>query len=284
VFLVDEKASDSSPSGHRERLRQRFGENPSQLTDAQRLELLLTFAIPRRDVAPLATTLIDRFGSLDALFQADRSALTAISGVGDQSAALIQLVGLLRGQALRPANGSSPASPPLPNGEPVTLFGAPASAKAPSKSRTTPRPATPKSDVQTLPVKPPAAPRKIGMPKRRRSGLFSAGVFGDAARLVQKIPLDADPDAARKFLQNNGLHYSSATTRNRYASYIVTRLFPAKQVDTVTGRAKPATDGRAKTGHFEAQEIRALPLSPGSRREQADRWRISSRWRKSRQS
>ena len=52
-------ASDApSPhAGHRARLRQRLLEAPADLSEAEILELLLSYAIPRRDVAPLADSL-----------------------------------------------------------------------------------------------------------------------------------------------------------------------------------------------------------------------------------
>jgi DNA repair protein RadC len=50
--------------GHRERLRQRFREGGgTALADYELLELILFQAIPRRDVKPLAKSLIDRFGN-----------------------------------------------------------------------------------------------------------------------------------------------------------------------------------------------------------------------------
>ena len=50
--------------GHRERLRSRLREaGPGALADYELLELILFRAIPRRDVKPLAKSLIARFGS-----------------------------------------------------------------------------------------------------------------------------------------------------------------------------------------------------------------------------
>ena len=50
--------------GHRQRLRERFMEaGESALADYELMELLLFRAIPRRDVKPLAKTLVERFGS-----------------------------------------------------------------------------------------------------------------------------------------------------------------------------------------------------------------------------
>jgi len=51
-------------AGHRERLRARFRETgTAALSDYELLELLLFAAIPRRDVKPLAKSLIAKFGS-----------------------------------------------------------------------------------------------------------------------------------------------------------------------------------------------------------------------------
>ena len=50
--------------GHRERLRSRLREaGAAALADYELLELILFRAIPRRDVKPLAKTIIARFGS-----------------------------------------------------------------------------------------------------------------------------------------------------------------------------------------------------------------------------
>jgi len=45
---------DDLNAGHRDRLRHRFQQAPASLSEKELLELLLTYAIPRRDTAPLA--------------------------------------------------------------------------------------------------------------------------------------------------------------------------------------------------------------------------------------
>jgi len=60
--------------------------------DYELLELLLTYSIPRRDVKPIAKTLIDRFGGLAGVLDADGEELSKIKGVGEMSATLISLV------------------------------------------------------------------------------------------------------------------------------------------------------------------------------------------------
>ena len=56
------------------------------------LELLLCYAIPRRDTNELAHRLLDAFGSLSGVFQASMQELTSIPGIGENAAALILMV------------------------------------------------------------------------------------------------------------------------------------------------------------------------------------------------
>ena len=56
------KQDDKFYLGHRERLKDKFLDN--KLTEYEQLELLLSFAIPRRDVKPLSRKLIEQFGSV----------------------------------------------------------------------------------------------------------------------------------------------------------------------------------------------------------------------------
>jgi DNA repair protein RadC len=80
--------------GHRSRLREQYFENGlDAFNDHQVLELLLTFSIPRRDTNELAHTLMDRYGSLEKVFEADHLDLRDVAGVGENSAALIRLFG-----------------------------------------------------------------------------------------------------------------------------------------------------------------------------------------------
>ena len=55
-------------AGHRDRLRRKYLENSANLVyDYEVLELLLTYAIPRKDVKPIAKELLERFGSIEVL-------------------------------------------------------------------------------------------------------------------------------------------------------------------------------------------------------------------------
>lgn len=83
-------------SGHRKRLRQSFLKSGdlNGLHEHQMLELLLFYAIPRRDVNPIAHELIDRFGSLRGVLNADVSELIN-SKLSENAAVLIKLAGII---------------------------------------------------------------------------------------------------------------------------------------------------------------------------------------------
>lgn len=67
---VKTKPDRSDMEGHRERLRARYrAVGDAGLADHELLELLLTFAIPRRDTKLLAKKLLERFGTLDRGFR-----------------------------------------------------------------------------------------------------------------------------------------------------------------------------------------------------------------------
>jgi DNA repair protein RadC len=56
------------------------------------VDILLTFAIPRRDVKPLAKELIRRFGSLEGILDADGEALQLVEGLGPRCAIFLKLI------------------------------------------------------------------------------------------------------------------------------------------------------------------------------------------------
>ena len=79
--------------GHRARVKQRYlSQGLDGFSDHEVLELLLYYAIPRNDVNPLAHRLMDRFGSLHAVLDAEVSELTEVSGVGESAALLVRLI------------------------------------------------------------------------------------------------------------------------------------------------------------------------------------------------
>lgn len=69
---------------HRKRLRERFMiGGATAVPDYELLELLLFRSIPRKDVKPLARTLIDTFGDFNRVLTASKERLASIDGVGE---------------------------------------------------------------------------------------------------------------------------------------------------------------------------------------------------------
>ncbi len=79
--------------GHRERMKKRFCEHGlDNFEDHNVLELLLFYALPRSDVNPIAHKLIDKFGSLAAVFDAPADELTKVAGISANTAIYIKLI------------------------------------------------------------------------------------------------------------------------------------------------------------------------------------------------
>ncbi len=94
--------------GHRERLRNRFLEAPESFEDHELLELLLFYSIPRANTNDIGHSLLDRFGSLSGILNADVSALTQVDKLGEKSAIFIRVISeLLKRYSLEPFDTSS---------------------------------------------------------------------------------------------------------------------------------------------------------------------------------
>jgi DNA repair protein RadC len=101
---VAKKNSNAPPAkalaggNHRKRLRDKFNAaGIAALHDYEVAELLLTYAIARKDVKPFAKELIKKCGGLVGVFEADAKTLTSVNGVGPGAALLL---GLVRGVAM----------------------------------------------------------------------------------------------------------------------------------------------------------------------------------------
>lgn len=78
--------------GHREKMRQRFLVGGLEsFADHEALELLLYYAIPRRDTNPIAHALMERYGSLAAVLSAPVEDLQKVEGIGESAAVLLRL-------------------------------------------------------------------------------------------------------------------------------------------------------------------------------------------------
>ena len=80
-------------AGHRRRLREQYlAAGATGMPDHLLLEMLLSYAIPRKNVNPLAHDLLRQFGSLEHVLSATKDELFAVPGIGEQTAALLQLI------------------------------------------------------------------------------------------------------------------------------------------------------------------------------------------------
>lgn len=99
---------------HRERVREKFRKNGLEaFQDYEVLELLLMFAVPRKDVKEPAKALIKRFGSFKEVLDASEEELTSVEGIGPISAIMIRFVKEAAARYLQQTSRTrfSPASP-----------------------------------------------------------------------------------------------------------------------------------------------------------------------------
>jgi DNA repair protein RadC len=79
--------------GHRQRLKDRFlAQGLDGFTDIQVLELLLFYALPRRDTNPIAHELLKKFGSVRQVLDAPVERLTEVDYITENTAILLKLV------------------------------------------------------------------------------------------------------------------------------------------------------------------------------------------------
>lgn len=72
--------------GHRQRMIERLKQDGAGLQDHELLEILLFYAIPRKNTNPLAHTLISAFGSLEGVLNASYEKLLSVDGIGENTA------------------------------------------------------------------------------------------------------------------------------------------------------------------------------------------------------
>lgn len=79
--------------GHRERLKERFrSEGLDGFTEVQVLELLLFYSVPRKDTNEIAHALLERFGTLAQVLDANPADLEKVPGMGSSSALFLKLL------------------------------------------------------------------------------------------------------------------------------------------------------------------------------------------------
>lgn len=78
--------------GHRQRMYDKL-KSGVKLPEHELLEILLFNAYPRKNTNPVAHLLLDTFGSIEGVFNAEVSALTAVEGVGESVALYLKCIG-----------------------------------------------------------------------------------------------------------------------------------------------------------------------------------------------
>lgn len=83
-------------NGHRERIRDKYLKNGiNSFQEYEILELLLTYAIPRKDTKDLAKNLLKKFGSIEKVITAKKEDLEEVEGLGKASISFLKLMGEL---------------------------------------------------------------------------------------------------------------------------------------------------------------------------------------------
>ncbi len=80
--------------GHRQRMKEKLRVHGARIFDTyELLEMLLYYVIPYKDTNPVAKALLQRFGSLDEVLQADKASLLEVDGIGERAADFISVAG-----------------------------------------------------------------------------------------------------------------------------------------------------------------------------------------------
>ena len=95
--------------GHRERVKNRFlNEGLDSFEQHQILELILFYSIPRKDTNSIAHYLINKYGSLSGVLEADPKDLINVPGVSNNTAILLTLIPSLTRIYLKDKWGNKP--------------------------------------------------------------------------------------------------------------------------------------------------------------------------------
>ncbi len=86
--------NDNIHAGHRQRMRREMIEqdNIDKMSDHRLLEVLLFYGIPRRDTNPIAHELLNKFGSITAILEAEIEELKSVKGMTENAATLIKTI------------------------------------------------------------------------------------------------------------------------------------------------------------------------------------------------
>lgn len=195
---------NKTDSGHRQRLREQFTADPAGFSELELVELLLTYAIPRRDVAPLSESLLAEFGTIENLLAAKHGELTAIKGVGDNVATLVNLVTILSER--RPLSGSDLKR----SDNEIASDGV----VEPSEQET---------DI--------AQTAKSATRRKSSTRTFTNDLAQAALDYLPQASKFQDVESYEQYLLET-LPYNSASSRRRYTSNLTNRYFADGAIDT----------------------------------------------------
>lgn len=89
-----EEVPDDTHGGHRDRVKNKYlSIGIDNLYHHEILELLLFYAIPRKDTNEIAHRILEKYNTISGVFEASPQDLAQISGVGKNAATLISLAG-----------------------------------------------------------------------------------------------------------------------------------------------------------------------------------------------
>lgn len=196
--------------GHSERLRQKFKNNPQSVSDTERLELALTYAIPRKDVAPLARDLITHFGDLPSVIAASAEQLMEVNGMGEATTFFLELINNLLVTMPEAQTNMSPTKKNIPSPQ-LTLF-VEGEGESPLASK-------------NLAKKKPVV-------KDRQMRVFANDEIVNSLAFLPQVGSFQSLDEFKKYMQEK-LPYNAAETRQRRANYIVERFYPENDIDTL---------------------------------------------------
>lgn len=91
---VSSKNSVNVHEGHRERMRKRFRETGSfdGFSDHEVIEMLLFYVCPRRNTNEIAHELIDKFGGIAGIIEADYDSLMKVNYITENAATLFKII------------------------------------------------------------------------------------------------------------------------------------------------------------------------------------------------
>lgn len=96
-------------AGHRQRVRNRYlMEGLDAFDDHQVIEMLLFYTIPMKDTNELAHKMLDEFGSLSGLLEADPQEISRRCGVGENTSTFLSLVPSLTRRYFKDKWGDKP--------------------------------------------------------------------------------------------------------------------------------------------------------------------------------